>query len=39
MTNLQIPFITRNCKLLIDLWAYMDSNHGPRPYQGRALAN
>ena len=22
-----------------DLWAHMDSNHGPRPYQGRALAN
>ena len=20
-------------------WAYMDLNHGPRPYQGRALTN
>ena len=29
----------RYCWLRSDLWGYVDLNHGPRPYQGRALTD
>ena len=35
----QLSYVPVTCEVCGKWWAHLDSNQGPRPYQGRALTN